>query len=217
MLKPKNNSCHFSSLFSILVIISISLWYFTDFKITKWGNITLTTSNFLESYYWTKRDIFWQKNLDRIHNTDNQDLKTLLLEKYIQLIPVDQWWSPLRKYKVNALCSVLETHQQHQNWPTLEKYSQEFIKINPNFANGWYYLGLSLEKQDNTDQAVKNYQQALLREITHLNSIKRLSSILLAKGKYNQANKLLIPYKQIIQTTDPELNKIQQKINEKNF
>ena len=197
MLNPKNSLRHSSTVFSVLIIISISLWYFTDFTITKWGNVTLTTSNFLESYYWTKRDIFWQKSLDHIQNLENKQLKTLLLEKYVQFIPVDQWWSPIRRHKVNALCSILEAHQQQQNWPSLEKYSQEFIKINPTAADPWYYLGNSQIKQG---QNPKAYEQALSIDATHLPTIKAYAHYLFDHGQYQKARSIIQPYLNRIQT-----------------
>jgi tetratricopeptide (TPR) repeat protein len=214
---------YFYTLLSILVIAALSFWYFTDLKITKWGNVKLTTSNFLESYYWTKRNIFWSKSLNSIEQKiKDPSLKVFLLEKYTNTIPVHQWWSPLRVYKQKALETLLLLYEKEENWKKIETNALEFINLNPNYANGWYYLGLSLEKQNKIDEAIKNYQKALLVEITHLNSIKKLSSILLVRGEYYQINELLLPYDQIIEKTnqsnlpiDRELERLYQEINEK--
>lgn len=187
---------------SVLFNTTFIFWYTTDFKITRWGNIDLTTSSFVESYYWTKRDIFWSKLLDHIANTKNQNLQTFLLERYTELIPVNQWWFPLRNQKTRSMDLLLGKYRDKKGWESLEKLSREYTEINPNLATGWFNLGLAHESQSETDKAIKSYNESLKREVTHLETVQRLSSMYLKRGDYYNLKRILSPYLHRIQ--EPE-------------
>ncbi len=179
------------------------IWHFGDIKITQWGDIPLTTSNFLESYYWTKKIIFWDKTLELIEEKVNEEnLKKLLLEAYVEAIPVNQWWSPLRGDKVKALRDLFDFYRENEDCLVLEKAAFEFIKINSDHPDGYFNLGLALEKQGKLNQAAENYRRTLSLEKTHLAAIKQLSSILIEKDRYYEAKEVISAYETRVDLVD---------------
>ncbi len=194
ILSKTKNSTKLIIFLSGLFYLIFFTWYFSNFKITTWGKIDITSSSIVESYFWTKREMFWSKTLDRIKQIGHHQTKTLLLEKYTQIIPVNQPWAPLRKYKVNSLYALFDSYYQDEDWTSLHKFSQEFIKIYPTKANSWYHLGNSLKQLGQNQSAAKAYYQALTIDNTHLATIKNLSNLLLDQGQYYQAYKVLLPY-----------------------
>ena len=191
---------------SIIINFSFLFWYFTDFKITQWGNIDLTTSNFIESYYWTKKNIFWSELLNRINKIKDSDLKIFFIQKYTEIIPVNQWWSPIRTQKNQALDMAQNIYTKNQEWGKLEKISKEYININPSQTLGWFKLGLAQEKQGKENEAIESYYQVLSQEADNIETIIQLGNLLIQKGDFYSVKNIILQNNKAAKTKQTKIN-----------
>lgn len=192
----KSNNKFFKSfiIFSIIFYTLFTFWYNTNFYITTWGGIKVTSSFIFESTYWLKRNSFWQKSLDNIKTIKNQELRALLLKIYNNTIPVHQYWSSMITYKFDVINELINYYQSTQNWTSLQKISNELIKINPTNGLGWYNLGLSFQKLNQIQSATKAYQKTISINNVNTSAIKNLANIYISEGKYYKAYQLIEPY-----------------------
>jgi tetratricopeptide (TPR) repeat protein len=193
-LKLSNKLFKIITIFSIIFYLLFSIWYKTNFYITTYATKKVTSSFILESSYWLKRDLFWLKSLQKIKNTNNQNIKTLLLKIYNNIIPVNQYWSPLITYKLDVMNELINYFTNSQEWESLRKISTELSEINPANGSNWYNLGLSLENLGEIKDAIKAYQQTLTVDNTHAYAIINLANIYIDKGQYYQAYQIIKPY-----------------------
>jgi hypothetical protein len=86
---------------------------------------------------------------------------------------------------------------QNNLWREVEKIANNWIKVEPNQAEAWYYLGQAMQNLGNKEASIKNYQQALRLHPNHPATLQAI--ILLAKkeGNITEADKLRLTLKEI--------------------
>lgn len=86
---------------------------------------------------------------------------------------------------------------QNNDWQEVEKIANQWIVVEPNHAEPWYYLGQAMQHMNNKQVAIEHYQKALSLHPNHPSTLQAMAQLAKQSGNHEQADKLLVTLKEI--------------------
>lgn len=192
ILRKFYNSIYFK-IAPLLFIAFFIFWFHADFKIKKWGTVSLSANNYLETYIAYNRSRVWEKILNQEKRLPSS-FKRLFLETYFNLIPVSQRWSKVYSLKERSGLLLADIYEKNSEFAEAQKILADLVALEQNNFHHVFRLGYFYEMSGNQDQAADYFVQAISLNPNYYFAIERLAFLYYDRQEYLKLVALINSY-----------------------